>query len=134
MSGSFTLFGHSFSYPLSLLPTETTFTLFEYEYHVPLLPSALAACYGYVATELLLHGVPGFGLENALRRAGAVRVSSIWRSLSYPDRDDAGLAQHQVGLLLSLVMLPRPRQAVPGSSDRSMDPPLTDLTHHTEED
>ena len=53
VSGSFTLFGHSFSYPLSLLPTETTFTLFEYEYHVPLLPSALAAYMG-TATELLL--------------------------------------------------------------------------------
>ncbi len=53
VSGSFTLFGHTFHYPLSVLPTESTFSLFEYEYQVPLLPSTLAAYLG-TAAELLL--------------------------------------------------------------------------------
>ena len=93
MSGSFTLFGHSFSYPLSLLPTETTFTLFEYEYHVPLLPSALAAYMG-TATELLPPVFLFWIWERATPRwCCSCSTSAV---LSYPDLNDAGLAQHQV--------------------------------------
>lgn len=103
VSGSFTLFGHSFSYPLSLLPTETTFTLFEYEYHVPLLPSALAAYMG-TATELLLSVFLFLGLGT--RYAALVLfVFNIVAVLSYPDLNDAGLAQHQVWGLLLLITL-----------------------------
>ena len=103
VSGSFTLFGHSFSYPLSLLPTETTFTLFEYEYHVPLLPSALAAYMG-TATELLLPVFRFLGLGT--RYAALVLfVFNIVAVLSYPDLNDAGLAQHQVWGLLLLITL-----------------------------
>lgn len=103
VSGSFTLFGHSFSYPLSLLPTETTFTLFEYEYHVPLLPSALAAYMG-TATELLLPVFLFLGLGT--RYAALVLfVFNIVAVLSYPDLNDAGLAQHQVWGLLLLITL-----------------------------
>ncbi len=103
MSGSFTLFGHNFSYPLSLLPTETTFTLFEYEYHVPLLPSVLAAYMG-TATELLLPVFLFLGLGT--RYAALVLfVFNIVAVLSYPDLNDAGLAQHQVWGLLLLITL-----------------------------
>lgn len=103
VSGSFTLFGHSFSYPLSLLPTETTFTLFEYEYHVPLLPSALAAYMG-TATELLLPVFLFLGLGT--RYAALVLfVFNIVAVLSYPNLNDAGLAQHQVWGLLLLITL-----------------------------
>ncbi|MDG4555536.1 MAG: DoxX family protein [Candidatus Competibacter sp.] len=103
VSGSFTLFGHSFGYPLSLLPTETTFTLFEYEYHVPLLPSALAAYLG-TATELLLPVFLFLGLGT--RYAALVLfVFNIVAVLSYPDLNDAGLAQHQVWGLLLLITL-----------------------------
>lgn len=103
VSGSFTLFGHSFSYPLSLLPTETTFTLFEYEYHVPLLPSALAAYMG-TATELLLPVFLFLGLGT--RYAALVLfVFNIVAVLSYPDLNDVGLAQHQVWGLLLLITL-----------------------------
>ncbi|MER2601911.1 MAG: DoxX family protein [Candidatus Competibacter phosphatis] len=103
VSSSFTLFGHSFSYPLSLLPTETTFTLFEYEYHVPLLPSALAAYMG-TATELLLPVFLFLGLGT--RYAALVLfVFNIVAVLSYPDLNDAGLAQHQVWGLLLLITL-----------------------------
>lgn len=103
VSGSFTLFGHSFSYPLSLLPTETTFTLFEYEYHVPLLPSTLAAYMG-TATELLLPVFLFLGLGT--RYAALVLfVFNIVAVLSYPDLNDAGLAQHQVWGLLLLITL-----------------------------
>ncbi|MER2583468.1 MAG: DoxX family membrane protein, partial [Candidatus Competibacter sp.] len=52
-TGSFALFGYTFSYPLSVFPTDSTFTLFEYEYHVPLLSPMLAAYLG-TAAELLL--------------------------------------------------------------------------------
>ncbi|RUQ38491.1 MAG: DoxX family protein [Candidatus Competibacteraceae bacterium] len=103
VTGSFMLFGHTFDYPLSLLPTETTFTLFEYEYHVPLLPNALAAYMG-TATELLLPVFLFLGLGT--RYAACVLfVFNIIAVISYPDLNAAGLAQHQVWGLLLLITL-----------------------------
>lgn len=102
-TGSFTLFGHAFNYPLSLLPTESTFTLFEYEYQVPLLPSTLAAYMG-TAAELLL---PVFLLLGIGTRYAALALFmfNIVAVISYPDLMAAGLAQHQVwGLLLLITM------------------------------
>ncbi len=102
-TGSFMIFGHSFNYPLSLLPTESTFTLFEYEYQVPLLPSTLAAYMG-TAAELLL---PVFLLLGIGTRYAALAlfVFNIVAVISYPDLMGAGLAQHQVwGLLLLITM------------------------------
>ncbi len=100
-TGSFTLFGHAFNYPLSILPTESTFTLFEYEYHVPLLPSAVAAYMG-TAAELLLPVFLFFGLGGRYA-AAALFIFNIIAATSYPDLKEAGLAQHQVWGLLLLI-------------------------------
>jgi len=102
-AGGFTLFGHTFSYPLSLLPTESTFTLFEYEYRVPLLSPTLAAYLG-TAAELLLPVFLLLGLGTryaalALFAFNAVAVAS------YPDLMAAGLKDHQVWGLLLLITI-----------------------------
>jgi putative oxidoreductase len=102
-SGSFTLFGQTFNYPLSLLPTESTLTLFEYEYQVPLLPSTLAAYLG-TAAELLLPVFLFLGIGTRYA-ALALFIFNIVAVVSYPDLMGAGLAQHQVwGLLLLITM------------------------------
>jgi len=102
-SGSFSLFGHTFSYPLSLFPTESTLTLFEYEYQVPLLPSALAAYMG-TAGELFLPVFLFLGVGTRYS-ALALFVFNIVAVMSYGDFNEAGLAQHQVwGLLLLITM------------------------------
>ncbi|CDH45689.1 conserved membrane hypothetical protein [Candidatus Contendobacter odensis Run_B_J11] len=102
-TGSFMLFGHAFNYPLSLLPTESTFTLFQYEYQVPLLPSTLAAYMG-TAVELLLPVFLFLGLGGRYV-ALAMFVFNIVAVISYPDLMAAGLAEHQVwGLLLLITM------------------------------
>jgi len=102
-SGSFSLFGQTFNYPLSLLPTESTLTLFEYEYQVPLLPSALAAYLG-TAAELLLPVFLFLGIGTRYA-ALALFVFNIVAVISYPDLMGGGLAQHQVwGLLLLITM------------------------------
>ncbi|MBI4694556.1 MAG: DoxX family protein [Gammaproteobacteria bacterium] len=78
---------------------DSTLLLFQYEYHVPLLPPALAAYMG-TATEL---GMPVFlalGLGGRLA-AAILFVFNIVAVLSYPDLMPAGLEQHQVwGLML----------------------------------
>ncbi len=102
-SGSFSLLGHTFSYPLSLLPTESTLTLFEYEYQVPLLPSALAAYMG-TAAELLLPVFLFLGIGTRYA-ALALFVFNIVAMVSYPDLMGAGLAQHQVWGLLLLITI-----------------------------
>lgn len=101
VSGSFTLLGHTFHYPLSVLPTESTFSLFEYEYRVPLLPSTLAAYLG-TAAELLLPVFLLLGLGTRYA-ALALFVFNIVAVASYPDLMGAGLAQHQVWGLLLLI-------------------------------
>ncbi|NJM11363.1 MAG: DoxX family protein [Synechococcaceae cyanobacterium SM1_2_3] len=102
-SGSFSLFGHTFSYPLSLLPTESTLTLFQYEYQVPLLPSALAAYLG-TAAELLLPVFLFLGIGTRYA-ALALFVFNIVAVVSYGDLNAAGLAQHQVWGLLLLITI-----------------------------
>lgn len=102
-TGSFTLFGHTFNYPLSVFPAESTFTLFEYEYHVPLLPPALAAYMG-TATELLLPVFLLLGL-GARYVAAALFVFNIVAVVSYPELMTAGLKDHQVWGLLLLITL-----------------------------
>lgn len=102
-TGNFTLFGHTFHYPLSLLPAESTFTLFEYEYQVPLLPPTLAAYMG-TAAELLLPAFLFLGLGTRYA-ALALFVFNIVAVVSYPDLMAAGLAQHQVWGLLLLITL-----------------------------
>jgi len=100
-TGSFALFGQTFSYPLSLLPAESTFTLFEYEYRVPLLSPTLAAYLG-TAAELLLPVFLLLGLGTRYA-ALALFVFNIVAVVSYPDLMAAGLKEHQVWGLLLLV-------------------------------
>jgi putative oxidoreductase len=103
VTDSFTLFGHTFNYPLSVFPTESTFTLFEYEYHVPLLPPMLAAYLG-TAAELLL---PVFLLLGLGTRYAALALFAfnIMAVVSYPELMGAGLKEHQVWGLLLLVTI-----------------------------
>lgn len=103
VTGNFTLFGQTFTYPLSVFPTESTFTLFEYEYHVPLLPPMLAAYLG-TAAELLLPVFLFLGLGTRYA-ALALFVFNIVAVVSYPDLMAAGLRDHQVWGLLLLITL-----------------------------
>jgi len=103
ITGSFTLFGHTFHYPLSVFPAESTFTLFEYEYQVPLLPPALAAYLG-TAAELLLPVFLLLGLGTRYA-AFALFVFNIVAVVSYPELMEAGLKDHQVWGLLLLITL-----------------------------
>lgn len=103
VSGNLTLFGFTFKYPVSLLPTESTFALFEYEYHVPVLPPMLAAYLG-TAAELLLPVFLFLGLGTRYA-ALALFIFNIVAVVSYPDLMAAGVAQHQVwGLLLFITL------------------------------
>lgn len=100
-TGSLVLFGHTFSYPLSLLPSESTFLLFENEYQVPLLPPTLAAYLG-TAAELLLPVFLFLGLGTRYA-ALAMFVFNIVAVVSYPELMAAGLKDHQVWGFLLLI-------------------------------
>ncbi|HRD67944.1 MAG TPA: DoxX family protein [Candidatus Competibacter sp.] len=103
VTGSFMLFGHAFNYPLSVFPTDSTFTLFEYEYHVPLLSPTLAAYLGTLA-ELLLPVFLLLGLGTRYA-ALALFVFNILAVVSYPELMEAGLKDHQVWGLLLLITI-----------------------------
>lgn len=101
LTGSATWFGYTFSYPLSLFPTDSTFTLFRYEYHVPFLSPTLAAYLG-TAAELLL---PVFLLLGLMGRYAALAlfIFNFIAAISYPDLQPAGLNDHKSwGILLLL--------------------------------
>ena len=86
-----------------ILSWETTLSLFENEYAVPLLPPQLAAYLG-TAAEL---GLPIFlvlGLGGRLS-AAALFVFNIVAVISYPDLGAVGLKDHQYWGLLLLVPL-----------------------------
>lgn len=79
---------------------ETTLTLFEYEYAVPLLPPALAAYLG-TAAELTLPVLLALGLAGRLSALGLF-LFNIVAVLSYPDLSDSGRQFHILwGLLLA---------------------------------
>ena len=101
LTGSATWFGHTFSYPLSLFPTDSTFTLFRYEYHVPLLSPTLAAYLG-TAAELIL---PVFLLLGLAGRYAALAlfIFNVIAAISYPDLQPAGLNDHKVWGILLLI-------------------------------
>lgn len=84
---------------------DSTLLLFQYEYHVPLLPPALAAYLG-TATEL---GMPVFvALGSGGRIEAAILfVFNIVAVISYPDLMPAGLEQHKVWGLMLFVVLAR---------------------------
>jgi putative oxidoreductase len=85
----------------------STLALFEDEYHVPLLPPAIAAYLG-TAVEL---GIPvllvlGFGTRFA---SVVLFVFNIVAAISYPDLSDSGLKDHILwGWLLAVLVLHGP--------------------------
>lgn len=70
----------------------TTILLFEYEYHVPLLPPALAA-YMAMAGELAFSALLALGIAGRLAACGLFFVNVV-AVLSYPDLMEAGRAMH----------------------------------------
>jgi putative oxidoreductase len=80
-----------------------TLALFANEYHVPLLPSALAA-YAGTATELAFPVLLALGLGTRVT-ALVLFVFNIIAVFSYPDLGEVGLKDHQHWGLLLLVPL-----------------------------
>lgn len=86
---------------------ESTLSLFENEYTVPLLPPYLAAYLG-TAAELVLPVFLVLGLGGRAF-AAALFVFNIVAVISYPDLSEVGLKDHQYwGLLLLVVLLHGP--------------------------
>ena len=86
-----------------ILSWDTTLSLFENEYAVPLLPPDVAAYLG-TANELILPVFLVLGLGGRLA-AAALFVFNIIAVLSYPDLGAVGLKDHQYWGLLLLVTL-----------------------------
>lgn len=81
----------------------TTLSLFETEYHVPILPPELAAYLG-TATELIFPVLLVLGLGTRFS-AFVLFVFNIIAVMSYPDLGEVGLKDHQYWGLLLLVTL-----------------------------
>jgi putative oxidoreductase len=86
-----------------ILSWDTTLSLFENEYAVPLLPPDVAAYLG-TANELILPVFLVLGLGGRLA-AAALFVFNIIAVVSYPDLGAVGLKDHQYWGLLLLVTL-----------------------------
>jgi len=87
---------------LKIQSWETTLTLFEYEYAVPLLSPQIAAITGTVA-ELLLPPLLALGLFTR-PVALALFMVNIVAWTSYPDLSPAGSKEHQTWALGFLVL------------------------------
>lgn len=86
---------------------ESTVALFQYEYHVPLLPPALAAAMG-AAGELSLPILLVIGLFSRFGAAGLFVVNLV-AVISYPDISDAGIQDHVLwGMMLLVTVLHGP--------------------------
>jgi putative oxidoreductase len=86
---------------------ETTLSLFENEYSVPLLPPEVAA-YAGTFTELFFPVLLVLGVGTRFA-AGVLFVFNIIAVLSYPDLGEVGLKDHQYwGLLLLIPLLHGP--------------------------
>lgn len=82
----------------------TTLQLFEYEYHVPLLPPTIAA-YAGTFTELFFPVLLALGLGGRVA-AFVLFVFNIIAVVSYPDLNAAGIEQHKVwGLILFALLI-----------------------------
>ncbi|MFL6648200.1 MAG: DoxX family protein [Sulfurifustaceae bacterium] len=85
----------------------TTLTLFQTEYHVPVLAPAVAAYLG-TAVELTFPVLLALGLGGRIA-AAVLFVFNIVAVISYPGLEEFGLAQHQLyGTLLLLPLLRGP--------------------------
>lgn len=86
---------------------DTTLSLFENEYRVPLLPSEVAA-YAGTFTELFFPVLLVLGLGTRFA-AGVLFVFNIIAVISYPDLGEVGLKDHHYwGLLLLIPLLHGP--------------------------
>lgn len=84
-----------------------TLALFQYEYHVPLLPPALAAVMG-AGGELLLSPLLALGLAGRFGALG-LTVVNIMAVISYGDLSDLGRQDHLLwGMLLLMVLFHGP--------------------------
>jgi putative oxidoreductase len=85
----------------------STLALFKYEYHVPLLPPALAAVLG-AGGELVLPVLLILGLAGRFGAAGLTVVNLV-AVISYPDLSDLGRQDHLLwGVLLLVTLLHGP--------------------------
>ena len=82
---------------------DSTLYLFQEEYSVPLLPPEIAAYLG-TAVELAFPVLLAFGLLGRFA-AGVLFLFNIVAVISYPDLNAAGLEQHKVWGIMSLVCL-----------------------------
>jgi len=79
---------------------DSTLFLFQEEYHVPLLPPALAAIIG-TAGELGLSALLALGVLSRPAALGLFMVNLV-AAISYPDLSAAGLKDHQLWGVLCL--------------------------------
>jgi putative oxidoreductase len=85
----------------------STLALFKYEYHVPLLPPAVAAVLG-AGGELVLPVLLILGLAGRFGAAGLTVVNLV-AVISYPDLSDLGRQDHLLwGVLLLVTLLHGP--------------------------
>ena len=92
---------------LKLRDWSSTLALFQYEYHVPLLPTALAAVLG-TAGEIVLPVMLVLGLAGRFSAAG-LTVINIVAVISYPEISELGIQDHVLwGILLLVTLLHGP--------------------------
>lgn len=87
---------------LKVTQWDSTLALFEYEYHVPLLPPPLAAAMG-AGGELLLPLLLIPGIAGRFAAAGLFVVNAV-AVASYPDLSELGLADHLLWGTILLVL------------------------------
>jgi putative oxidoreductase len=103
-TASFDWFGHEFSYPTSLLPTENAIFLFQEEYNVPVLPPVPAAYLG-TAVELICPILLILGLAGRIGALGLFFLNFV-AVISY---EFASLKDHLPwGLILLVFVLHGP--------------------------
>ena len=88
---------------LKLVNWEATLTLFEFDYHVPLLSTYMAALLG-TAGELVLPVLLALGLAGRLGAAG-LSVINVVAVIAYPEMSELGRQDHVLWGLLLLVTL-----------------------------
>lgn len=94
---------------LKLRDWDATLALFQYEYHVPLLPTAWAAVLG-TGGEVVLPILLALGLAGRFSAAGLFAINMI-AVVSYPDISDLGRSDHLLwGILLLVTLLHGPGQ------------------------
>lgn len=92
---------------LKISDWSTTLQLFEYEYHVPLLPPDVAAVMG-TAGELGLPLLLTLGLASRFGAAG-LSIVNLVAAISFADISDLGLQDHILwGMLLLVTLLHGP--------------------------